>query len=70
MLCFLCDSFQESCCQYWPAAVGQVTQFEEFTVDFINEDLQQGYTIRTLSLLNKKVFYGLAYYFLFDANTQ
>ena len=48
-------SFQESCCRYWPPAVGEVAQFEEFTVDFISEDFQEGYTIRTLSLLNKKV---------------
>ncbi len=46
--------FQESSFQYWPA-VGKMVKFGEYTVDLISEEILEGFTIRTLSVLNKKV---------------
>ena len=46
---------QESSFQYWPAVVGQLTEFGEYTVDMISEEALTGFTIRTLSVLHKKV---------------
>ena len=46
---------QESCWQYWPDTVGEVTEFGEYIVDLISEEILTGFTIRTLSVLNKKV---------------
>ena len=46
---------QESCWQYWPDTVGEVTEFGEYIIDLISEEALTGFTIRTLSVLNKKV---------------
>ena len=46
---------QESCWQYWPDTVGEVTEFGEYIIDLISEETLTGFTIRTLSVLNKKV---------------
>ena len=46
---------QESSFQYWPSAVGLLNDFMEYTVDLISEETLEGFTIRTLSVLNKKV---------------
>ena len=48
-------SSQESSYQYWPTAVGQLSEFGEYTVDLISEEALEGFTIRTLSVLHKKV---------------
>ena len=48
-------SSQESSYQYWPTAVGQLIEFGEYTVDLISEEALEGFTIRTLSVLHKKV---------------
>jgi hypothetical protein len=47
--------FQESSCQYWPDAVGELAEFGDYTVDLISEEDLEGFTIRTLSVLNKQV---------------
>ena len=46
---------QESSFQYWPPAVGKVVKFGDYTVDLISEETLEGFTIRTLSVLYKKV---------------
>ncbi len=52
--------FQESSCQYWPSAVGELIEFEEYTVDLISEEALQGFTIRILSVLHNKVYMKVA----------
>ncbi|XP_068599267.1 receptor-type tyrosine-protein phosphatase C [Brachionichthys hirsutus] len=42
------------CVQYWPADVQDATIFEEFVVKLISEDQCPDYTIRHLSLTNKR----------------
>ena len=49
--------FQEASCQYWPITVGQLAVFGEYTVDLISEEAFEGFTIRTISILHKKVTY-------------
>ncbi len=46
---------QESSCQYWPAAVGQLTDYGDYTVDLMSEEVLEGFTIRMLSVLCNKV---------------
>ena len=46
---------QESCWQYWPDTVGGVTEFGEYSIDLISEEIVTGFIIRTLSVLNRKV---------------
>ena len=45
---------QESSCQYWPVE-GQVAQFGEFKVYLINQEELNGFTVRTLDILQNKV---------------
>ncbi len=45
---------QESSFQYWPD-VGEKAEFGEYTVDLISEEILEGFTIRTLSVLNKSI---------------
>ena len=47
-------SLQESSYQYWPP-VGQVIVFGEYTVDLISEEPLTGFTVRKISVLDKKV---------------
>ena len=47
-------SLQESSYQYWPP-VGQVIVFGVYTVDLISEEPLTGFTVRKLSVLDKKV---------------
>ena len=47
-------SLQESSYQYWPP-VGQVIVFGEYTVDLISEEPLTGFTVRKISVLEKKV---------------
>jgi hypothetical protein len=41
--------------QHWPAAVGQLTEYRDYTVDLISEEVMEGFTVRTLSVLHEKV---------------
>ena len=45
---------KESSCQYWPA-VGRQAKFGEYVVELISEEALEGFTIRTISVLFKKV---------------
>ena len=47
-------SLQEVCSQYWPEA-GKVTSYGEYTVDNLGEESNPGFTMRQMSVLNKKV---------------
>ena len=46
---------QESCSQYWPAAVGGTTEFGEYIIDLISEEVMAAFITRRLSVLNKRV---------------
>ena len=45
---------QEVCSQYWPET-GGVTTFGEYTIDNLGEESFPGFTVRQLSVLDKKV---------------
>ena len=52
---FVIYLMQETSFQYWPDGVSELVEFGEYTVDMISEETLTGFTIRTLSLLHKKV---------------
>ena len=54
ILCTTSLLYQESCFQYWPA-LGQSAEFGEYTVKLISEEPLEGFAIRTMSVLHKKV---------------
>jgi hypothetical protein len=45
---------QESSVQYWPPA-GKLVKYGEYTVDLMSEEALEGFTIRTLSILEHTV---------------
>ena len=44
---------QEVCHQYWPS--NDSIQIGEFTIDLLGEEKMEGFIIRTLGVLHKKV---------------
>ncbi|XP_064386420.1 receptor-type tyrosine-protein phosphatase kappa-like [Halichondria panicea] len=53
MLTPLSENGKEACSQYWPEC-GNVTSFGEFTIDNLGEEVNTGFVMRQLSVLNKK----------------
>ena len=53
MVSDLVEGGQEASAQYWPDS--GIAQYGEYTVDLLGEEPLQGFTIRTLSVLDKKV---------------
>ncbi|XP_064386406.1 uncharacterized protein LOC135334956 isoform X2 [Halichondria panicea] len=53
MLTPLSENGKEACSQYWPES-GNVTSFGEFTIDNLGEEVNTGFVMRQLSVLNKK----------------
>ncbi|XP_064386430.1 receptor-type tyrosine-protein phosphatase alpha-like isoform X2 [Halichondria panicea] len=53
MLTPLSENGKEACSQYWPEG-GNVTSFGEFTIDNLGEEVNTGFVMRQLSVLNKK----------------
>ena len=46
---------QESSYKYWPAA-GEMSHVGEYTVDLLTEEALEGFTIRSISILDGKVW--------------
>ncbi|XP_064393132.1 uncharacterized protein LOC135340597 isoform X2 [Halichondria panicea] len=53
MLTPLSENGKEACSQYWPES-GNVTSFGEFTINNLEEEVNTGFVMRQLSMLNKK----------------
>ncbi|XP_064386414.1 uncharacterized protein LOC135334960 isoform X1 [Halichondria panicea] len=53
MLTPLSENGKEACSQYWPES-GNATSFGEFTIDNLGEEVNTGFVMRQLSVLNKK----------------
>ena len=53
MVSDLKEGGQEASAQYWPSS--GIAQYGEYTVDLLAEEPLQGFTIRTLSVMDKKV---------------
>ena len=51
----LVEEGREVCTPYWPRKVGEVQDYQGYTVDLINEEHLDGFTVRTLSVLEHKV---------------
>ena len=53
MVSGLVEGGQESSAQYWPSS--GITHYGEFSVDLLGEEPLEGFTIRTLSIMDTKV---------------
>ena len=53
MVSDLIEGGQEACAQYWPNS--GIAEYGQYTVDLLGEEPLQGFTIRSLSVLDKKV---------------
>ena len=60
---------KEACAPYWPSALTETEKrFGEFSVELEHEDKQDGYVIRTFSLVKDQVSLSLPYCLLVLAN--
>ena len=57
MVSGLVEEGQEASAQYWPSS--GTYQYGEYTVDLLGEEPLEGFTIRSLSVMDSKVFYKL-----------
>ena len=55
MVSGLVEEGQEASAQYWPSS--GTYQYGEYTVDLLGEEPLEGFTIRSLSVMDSKVFY-------------
>lgn len=49
------ENGKEVCAQYWPGVKGEVMEYQDYSVDLIDEEILSGFTIRNLSVLEHKV---------------
>ena len=56
--CFF--SLQEACHQYWPNT--GVVQIGEYTVELLEEEKKEGFIVRTISILARKVIIHCSVY--------
>ena len=54
MVSDLVEGGQEASAQYWPSS--GIAKYGGYTVDLLGEEPLQGFTIRTLSVMDSKVY--------------